>query len=180
MISAALSGGACGATDPVSVPGSASGGPPGPRRATSVGRAECETVRSGPPGPHLSHRRLSTTRTPMATHRRRARMLAPTTALAERAGRCHSSEWGISRTGTTLAACQANMPSTCRGDACPRQVSSSPTVRQVSMRPHRRASNNTMATKLSRQVKSLGSAKCSAPRRAAPISGAWTGDRRSQ
>jgi hypothetical protein len=46
-------------------------------------------------------------------------MLAPTTALAEQAGRCHSSEWGISRTGTTLAACQANMPSTCRGDACP-------------------------------------------------------------
>ena len=81
-------------------------------------------------------------------------MLAPTTALAERAGRCHSSEWVISRTGTTLAACQANMPSTCRGDACPWQVSSSPTVRQASMcTPHRRASNNAMATKPSRQVK---------------------------
>ena len=60
-------------------------------------------------------------------------MLASTTALAERAGRGHSSEWVISRTGTTLAACQANMPSTCRGDACPWQVSSSPTVRQASM-----------------------------------------------
>ena len=147
-------GGACGVAGPASAPGSASGGPPGARRATSAGRAECETVGPGPPGPHLSHRRLSTARIPIATHRRRARMLAPTTALAERAGRCHSSEWGISRTGTTLAACQANMPSTCRGDACPRQVSSSPTVRQASMcTPHRRASNNTMATKPSRQVK---------------------------
>ena len=147
-------GGACGAAGLASAPGSASGGPSGARRATSAGRAECETVRPGSPGPYLSHRRLSTARTPIATHRRRARMLAPTAALAERAGRCHSSEWGVSRTGTTLAACQANMPSTCRGDACPRQVSSSPTVRQASMcTPHRRASNNTMATKPSRQVK---------------------------
>jgi hypothetical protein len=74
-------------------------------------------------------------------------MLAPTTALAERAGRCHSSELVISRPGTTLAACQANMPSTCRGDAGPWQVSSSPTVRQASMwTPHRRASNNPQAT----------------------------------
>jgi len=105
-------------------------------------------------------------------------MLAPTTALAERAGRCHSSEWGISRTGTTLAACQANMPSTCRGDACPRQVSSSPTVRQASMHPHRRASNNTMATKPSRQVKI---AARGSPRRAEllpfPERGQETGDR---
>src|SRR6185312_10864151 len=37
-----------------------------------------------------------------------------------RAGRAMSFQRvGISRTGTTLAACQANMPSTCRGDACP-------------------------------------------------------------
>jgi hypothetical protein len=80
-------------------------------------------------------------------------MLAPTTTFAERAGRCHSSEWGISRTGTTLAACQANMSSTWRGDAGPRQVSSPPTVRQASMCTHRRVRTNTAATMPSTRAK---------------------------
>jgi hypothetical protein len=63
-----LHGGACGAAGPASAPGSASGGPPGARRAASAGRAECGMARLGPPGPHLSHRRLSTARIPNERH----------------------------------------------------------------------------------------------------------------
>ena len=46
-------------------------------------------------------------------------MDAATTGWAERAGRDNSSASVIFRAGTTLAACQANMESICRGVLAP-------------------------------------------------------------
>lgn len=162
----------------MSVPGSASGGPPGPRRATSVGRAECETVRSGPPGPHSSHGRLSTARIPIATHRRRARMLAPTTALAERAGRCHSSEWGYPGPAPRWPRARPTCQAPAVAMLAPGRSPARPPCGRPRCTPHRRASNNTMATKPSRQVKI---AARGSPRRAEllpfPERGQETGDR---
>ena len=82
-------------------------------------------------------------------------MLAPTTALAERAGRCSFQRVGDIQDrhhiGRVPGQHAKHLPRRCLP---PRQVSSSPTVRQASMcTPNRRASNNTMATKPSRQVK---------------------------
>src|SRR5262245_19364130 len=84
-------------------------------------------------GCHLSHTRLSTARMPIATHRRMISMLASATPLVDRAGRVHSSEFGMSRTGTTLAACHASMLSIRCADASPWQVSRPLTMRQVSI-----------------------------------------------
>jgi hypothetical protein len=104
-----------------------------------------------PPGPHLSHtleHDKDSYRNPQAENEH-----ARSDEGVSRAGEALPFQRvGISRTGTTLAACQANMPSTCRGDTCPRQVSSSPTVRQASMCTHRRLRTKTPAARPSTRV----------------------------
>src|SRR5690349_7702767 len=56
---------------------------------TAPGLFQCETIGLDLSDPHLSHKRLSTPRIPIATHRRTTRMLAPTTALAELTRTCN-------------------------------------------------------------------------------------------